>query len=55
MRGNPNWRQDLMVGDIVTYGNQANSVIAIDGDTITLRPYNDQDADTFAADRSDLQ
>jgi hypothetical protein len=56
MRGNPNWRDNIILVDVVVSpDNQACIVTGIDVDTITLRRQYDEDADTFTADRSELK
>ncbi len=56
MRGNPNWRENIILGDVVASpDNQTCIVTGIDGDTITLRLQYNEDADIFTADRSELK
>ena len=56
MNRNPNWRAELKPGSIViSPDDQCCVVVEIDGDTITLRPQSDSDANTFTADLNDLK
>lgn len=57
MRGDLDWRETLQVGSVVIAGddNHACVVIEIDGDTVTVRPKDDESADTFQVNISDLK
>jgi hypothetical protein len=57
MRGDPNWRANLVVGDKVNdpWGQGA-VIVAIDGDSITLHSTKNDDGEVdYVVERGDLQ
>ena len=57
MRGDPNWRENLVVGDNVNdpWGEGA-VIVAIDGDSVTIHSTKNDDGDVdYVVERGDLQ
>jgi hypothetical protein len=54
-RGNPNWREELVVGDIVKYDDKSWHIVAIDYDSYQVTIEGEDDSSIQCIDIGDLE